>query len=190
MFWLSMALACLLVGADQFLKYAVNEFIDLGEIIEVIKIGGVKIFSLTHIRNKGAAWSMMEGKKWFLVALPVAVVLVGMIYMFAIRKRKYNKFEMVSLSMIIAGGVGNLIDRVRMGEVIDYILFEPVNFPIFNFADICIVIGSILFCIAIIIADSKKAKDDKRKAERAKARAEAKKNAEADSDEAEADGEA
>jgi len=63
--------------------------------------------------------------------------------------------------MIISGGVGNLIDRVRMHEVIDYIKFEPINFPIFNFADICIVIGAILFCLSIIISDVKKSKADK-----------------------------
>ncbi|WP_294488789.1 signal peptidase II [uncultured Ruminococcus sp.] len=75
--------------------------------------------------------------------------------------RKGAKMEIVSVAMIIAGGVGNLIDRVRMHEVIDYIKFEPINFPIFNFADICIVIGAILFCLSIIISDVKKSKADK-----------------------------
>ncbi|MBQ8967937.1 signal peptidase II [Ruminococcus sp.] len=151
MFALSLVLAALLVAADQGLKVLVNSKIEQGRVIEVIKLGSVKIFSLTHIRNSGAAWSIMSGKTWFLVLLPVVVCIAGIFYMYKIRKG--SKLEIVSLAMIIAGGVGNLIDRVRMKEVIDYIKFEPINFPIFNFADICIVIGAILFCLSIIIAD-------------------------------------
>jgi signal peptidase II len=75
--------------------------------------------------------------------------------------RKGSKLEIVSVAMIIAGGVGNLIDRVRMHEVIDYIKFEPIDFPIFNFADICIVLGAISFCLSIVISDVKKSKADK-----------------------------
>lgn len=159
MFALSLMLAVLLVAIDQCLKAAVNYKIGLGDIIEVIKLGDVKIFSLTHIRNTGAAWSMMAGKTWFLVSLPVIVCVAGIWYMYRIRKGP--KLEIVSVGMVIAGGVGNLIDRVRMKEVIDYIRFEPINFPIFNFADICIVIGAFMFCLSIAIADVKKGKASK-----------------------------
>ncbi len=141
------------------IKFAVDKNIDRGKVIEVIKLGSTKIFSLTHIRNSGAAWSMMAGKTWFLISLPVIVCAAGIFYMYKIRKG--SKPELISLSLIIAGGVGNLIDRVRMKEVIDYILFEPVDFPIFNFADICIVIGAVIFCLSIILSDVKKYKQDK-----------------------------
>lgn len=103
----------------------------------------------------------MSGKTWFLVLLPIIVCIAGIIYMYRIRKGP--KMEIVSIAMIISGGVGNLIDRVRMKEVIDYIKFEPINFPIFNFADICIVIGAILFCLSIVISDIKKSKSGKDK---------------------------
>ena len=159
MFALSLMLAVLLVAIDQFLKAAVNYKIELGEIIEVIKFGSVKIFSLTHIRNSGAAWSMMAGKTWFLVSLPIIVCIAGVWYMYKIRKG--SKLEIVSVGMVIAGGVGNLIDRVRMKEVIDYIRFEPIDFPIFNFADICIVIGAIMFCLSIAVSDIKKSREKK-----------------------------
>ena len=59
----------------------------------------------------------------------------------------------ISLSVLISGGIGNLIDRIRFHEVIDYIKFEPIDFPIFNFADICVVVGGVLFCIYFIIID-------------------------------------
>ena len=166
MFALSLMLAALLIVIDQALKAVVNSKIELNRVIEVIKFGSVKIFSLTHIRNRGAAWSIMSGKTWFLVLLPIIVCIAGIIYMYRIRKGP--KMEIVSIAMIISGGVGNLIDRVRMKEVIDYIKFEPINFPIFNFADICIVIGAILFCLSIVISDIKKSKSgkDKSKADR------------------------
>jgi len=159
-FAFSLALAAVLTAIDQIIKFAVNDRIGLGEIIEVIKFGDVKIFSLTHIRNAGAAWSMMEGKTWFLVLLPVAVCIVGICYMYKIRNE--SRLELISIAMIIAGGVGNLIDRIRLKEVIDYIKFEPVNFPIFNFADICVVIGAFIFCGSMIFSDIKASGKDKK----------------------------
>ncbi len=160
MFVFSLILIVILTVIDQLIKLAVDRGIELGNVIEVIKFGDLKIFSLTHIRNSGAAWSIMEGKTWFLIALPIAVCIIGLIYMYKIRNG--SKLEQVSLAMLIAGGVGNLIDRIRMSEVIDYIKFEPVNFPIFNFADICVVIGAILFCISIFITDVVKEKQEMR----------------------------
>ena len=96
---------------------------------------------------------MMSGKTWFLIGLPAVVVAAALVYMY--KKRRESKLQLISLSLIIAGGVGNLIDRVRIKEVVDYILFEPVDFPIFNFADICVVIGAILFCVYIIFIEGK-----------------------------------
>lgn len=159
MFALSLLLAAFLIVTDQVLKAVVNSKIELGKVVEVIKFGDAKIFSLTHIRNSGAAWSIMSGKTWFLVSLPILVCIAGIFYMYKVRKG--SKLEIVSVAMIIAGGVGNLIDRVRMHEVIDYIKFEPIDFPIFNFADICIVLGAIVFCLSIVISDVKKSKSDK-----------------------------
>ena len=65
---------------------------------------------------------------------------------------------LTAAALVISGGIGNLIDRLVLGYVIDYIKFEPINFPVFNFADICIVIGGILFCIYFIIIDEIKKK--------------------------------
>lgn len=159
MFVFSIVLAAALIVIDQIIKFAVNSSIKLYDVIEVIKFGDTKIFSLTHIRNAGAAWSMMEGKTWFLIALPIVVCVLGLVYMYRIRRG--SKLELISIVLIIAGGVGNLIDRIRLHEVIDYIKFEPVNFPIFNFADICVVVGAVMFCLSIIISDAKKAKAEK-----------------------------
>lgn len=159
MFVISLVLTAALIVVDQVLKLVVNSSVAQGKIIEVIKFGDAKIFSLTHIRNAGAAWSIMEGKTWFLVLLPIVVCSVGIFYMYKIRNG--SKLEITAIAMMIAGGVGNLIDRIRMKEVIDYIRFEPIDFPVFNFADICIVIGAVLFCASVIASDTAKDKGEK-----------------------------
>ena len=156
MFIISIILIAVLTVIDQILKYVVSNNIDLYEKIEVIKIGATKIFSLTHVRNSGAAWSIMSGKTWFLIGLPIIVIIVGFVYLYHISKK--SKLLTVSLSILIAGGIGNLIDRIRFHEVVDYIQFEPINFPVFNFADICVVIGGIIFCIYFLIIDERKNK--------------------------------
>lgn len=153
MFAVALILIVVLTVIDQLLKLLVNSQIELGQVIEVIKIGETKIFSLTHVRNPGAAWSMMSGRTWFLVGFPILVCLAALAYMFYIRNK--NKLEVISIALFVAGGIGNLIDRIRLHEVIDYIMFEPINFPIFNFADICVVIGVILFMVSMLVENHK-----------------------------------
>jgi signal peptidase II len=136
MFVFSLVLIAVLIFADQLIKIIVNSCIDIGGVVEVIKFGDFKLFSLEHVRNSGAAWSIMQGKTWFLVGVPLIVCGLGVYYMY--RQRDKSRLQLVSLAMLVAGGIGNLIDRVRLHEVIDYIKFEPVKFPVFNFADSCI----------------------------------------------------
>lgn len=151
MFIFSLILIIILTAVDQLIKLAVVKNISLYEIHEIIKIGSHKIFSLTHVKNNGAAWSIMAGKSWFLIGIPIIIILIGLFYLY--KKRHDSKFLIISLSVLISGGIGNLIDRIRFHEVIDYIKFEPIDFPIFNFADICVVVGGVLFCIYFIIID-------------------------------------
>lgn len=151
MFVISLIIAAGLIAVDQIIKIIVNANLEIGSVVEVVKFGDFKLFSLNHVRNSGAAWSIMEGKTWFLIGLPVVICALGVYYMY--RQRNSRKLQLVSLAMLIAGGLGNLIDRIRLKEVIDYIKFEPFNFPVFNFADICVVVGAILFAVYIIFLD-------------------------------------
>ena len=151
MFVISLVLIAVLIAADQIIKIIVDSCLDIGGVVEVIKFGDFKLFSLNHVRNSGAAWSIMQGKTWFLVGVPLVVCALGVYYMY--RQRNNSKLQLVALAMLVAGGLGNLIDRVRLHEVIDYIKFEPVNFPVFNFADICVVVGAIIFAIYLIFLD-------------------------------------
>jgi signal peptidase II len=150
------------VAADQLIKLAVDRNIALGETKEFIP----HIMSLTHIRNSGAAWSMMEGKRWFLIGVPIIVIGFAVWYLF--KNRGGSKIALVSLALVIGGGIGNLIDRIRLKEVIDYLKIEFFDFPIFNLADICVVVGAVLFCLFTIIADASGKSDSKVKTSKKK----------------------
>lgn len=159
MFLFSIMLVAVLIAADQIIKVLVDYFINIGSTVEVIKFGDFKLFSLEHVRNSGAAWSIMQGKTWFLVGVPLVVCGLGIYYMY--RQKDKSRFQLVSLAMLVAGGLGNLIDRVRLHEVIDYIKFEPVKFPVFNFADICVVVGALMFAVYIIFLDKPQKQNEK-----------------------------
>ncbi len=142
----------LLVGADQIIKLLIIKNFDLYDSVSVVKFGKHKIFDLTYTLNDGAGWSIFSGKRIFLI-LTTSVFLLGVI-IFLIKNAKSSKFLTLSMLLIISGGVGNLIDRIfRNGKVVDYIDTKFMNFPIFNFADICVVIGAILFLIYILFIE-------------------------------------
>ena len=160
LFVICLVILLVLAVADQLFKYLIVSNYSLNELHNVISFGKHKIFSLTYVKNSGAAWSIMAGKSWFLIGIPIVIIIVGFIYLY--KKRNSSKFLTISLSMLLAGGIANLIDRIRFKEVIDYIKFEPINFPVFNFADICVVLGGIMFCIYFIFIDGKKKKPHNR----------------------------
>ena len=156
----SFVLIAVLTVIDQVIKYIVVKYISLGEVISLIKIGDRKVLELTHIRNTGAAWSIMQGKTWFLIVLPIIVLIGGVAFM-TVKRNSLKKLEVISISMIIAGGIGNLIDRIRLKEVVDYISFRLIDFPVFNFADICVVVGEILLLAYIFFFETDKDKQKK-----------------------------
>ena len=159
-----MFIACLLIAAfaaaaDQLIKLVVVEKIAMYQTIELVP----NILSLTQIRNTGAAWSIMEGQTWFLIALPVLIVALALAYIFLNRKGK--KLPLFSLALVMGGGIGNLIDRIKLGEVVDYIKLDFIGFPIFNFADMCVVVGAILFCVCLAVFDESKKVDRNKESE-------------------------
>ena len=101
------------------------------------------IVELTRIHNYGAAWSSFSGQKWLLIGL--TTVLLSVILVLVARKVVRHPVGLAACTLILTGGIGNLIDRVRMGYVVDMFHFEfwP-SYPVFNVADICVVIGAVL----------------------------------------------
>lgn len=140
MFIVSLILICL----DQIIKLIVSNNLVLGESITVID----NFFYLTSVRNYGAAFSILLGNRFFLII--VGFLALFLIYNFFIKNNKLNKLEKIVYSILIAGIIGNLIDRVIRGFVIDYLDFKifSYNFPVFNLADILIVLS--IICILIL----------------------------------------
>lgn len=100
--------------------------------------------------NKGAAFSMMTGVVWLFII--VSILASGiMIYFILSKKHGLTSFCKVSLALVLGGAIGNLIDRICLGGVRDFIYFKSINFAIFNVADSFVTIGGILLVISIII---------------------------------------
>lgn len=147
-------ISALLVGLDQWSKYLTVQNISLGETKEFIP----GFLSLTHLRNTGAAWSLLEGKMIFFYVITV-IVSVVIIYLL-IKNYKKSIWYSVGLSFVLAGDIGNFIDRVRLGYVVDMLQTDFMNFPIFNVADSTLVVGVICIFIYLIL-DEKAAKEGK-----------------------------
>lgn len=147
-------ISALLVGLDQWSKYLTVQNISLGETKEFIP----GFLSLTHLRNTGAAWSLLEGKMIFFYVITVFVSVV-IIYLL-IKNYKKSIWYSVGLSFVLAGAIGNFIDRVRLGYVVDMLQTDFMNFPIFNVADSTLVVGVICIFIYLIL-DEKAAKEGK-----------------------------
>ena len=133
----------ILILIDQIIKILVSNMI---ESIVIIK----NFFNLTYVENTGAAFSILENNTIFLII--ITFISLFLIYKFLLKDKKFNKLEILVYSLLLGGIIGNLIDRIVYGYVIDYLEFIILNrhMPIFNFADICIVIGTILFLFITI----------------------------------------
>lgn len=113
-------------------------------------------FSLTYVENKGAAWNIFSGKTIFLIIFTF-IILCGVVF-YLIKCRSKNKFIRIALSLIIAGAAGNIVDRVIYKHVVDFILFhykDVYYYPVFNIADVCVVIGTFLLLICMLRDDKK-----------------------------------
>ena len=110
------------------------------------------IFHITYIHNTGAAFSIMEGRISVLILLPLVMIIGAVIFMLIMRK-KGHPVLMTSVALIAGGGIGNLIDRIALGYVVDYLDFRV--FPIFNLADIAVCVGCGLLIVYVLFIDGK-----------------------------------
>lgn len=135
-----------LVGLDQFVKYWVSANIALGTSHGFIP----GLMNLTNLHNDGAAWSILEGQQWFFYLITLAAVVV---LAYLMRQWRTNRWKMIALSLIMAGALGNFIDRVHRHYVVDMFELLPINFPVFNVADSCLTVGVIALIIIILKED-------------------------------------
>lgn len=136
-------LTLIFIFIDQLSKGLVNLYMYLNQSINIIP----NFFNLTYVRNIGAAFSILPGSRWLFVIL--SIIALNIIYIFFINNKKLNTKEIIIFSLLQGGIIGNLIDRILYGYVIDFLDFNifGLDFAIFNLADIFIVISIILLII-------------------------------------------
>lgn len=139
-------LSLVFVLIDQISKIIISNILTKGKSIEVIK----SFFYLTYTHNEGAAFSILLGKRIFLIL--IAIIIIALLIYYIKKNKIEGRLNKISLSLIIGGAFGNLIDRIVRGYVIDFLDFKifNYNYPIFNLADTFIVIGVILLIIEMI----------------------------------------
>ena len=142
-------LLCLL---DQFTKYLVVANMQLGEAIPIID----GVFQLRYIRNDGMAWSLLEGKQIvFVIITPIVIFFLAKLFVTLPEDKKYTPVRVVAV-FLIAGAIGNLIDRIWGGEVlckgsvVDFFDFCLINFPVFNVADIYVSLSVVALFVFMI----------------------------------------
>ncbi len=151
---LAWILVILLTILDQLIKYwAVHTLQSVGT-MEFLHIGDLKILDLTYLENDGAVFSSFSGMRWFLIGFTSILMIICAYWL--TRHGKRSKLLTASLTLILAGGFGNLIDRIfRGGLVVDYLEVKLFHFAVFNFADCCVVIGVILFAFFYFLIEPK-----------------------------------
>lgn len=140
---IAIVIILILTICDQLLKSWVASSIVLGSSKQLIP----GIIELTNLRNSGAAWSIFEGQQTFFTIITIIAIIVIGYFIWQYRK---NIPMLIGLSLIMAGTIGNFIDRLRQGYVVDMFETTFINFPIFNIADMCLTIGVIWLIICIL----------------------------------------
>ena len=135
---------------DQASKFVVQHMMEVGQSIAVID----SIFHFTYILNSGAAFGLLANRTLFFVVTTVIVVVGLLIYSY---RSKKGGLQSLALGLLLGGAVGNLLDRLRFGHVVDFIDFRI--WPVFNIADIAIVLGSILLIYALLMQDREKSEE-------------------------------
>lgn len=128
------------VALDQLVKYLVRANIPLGESIPFLPY----VMDLTYIQNTGAAFSMLSRHTWLLTLVSLVASAAVVLLMVKVFRHPWGRLP---LALVLAGAVGNLIDRAAFGFVTDMFETTFINFAVFNVADICVVVGGIAFCL-------------------------------------------
>lgn len=153
-----MLFAAGVVAVDQFTKYLVVRYIPLYTRIPFIP----NILGLTYVQNDGAAFSSFRGMQW-MFALIFLVLTVGILYEYFKKPMPFTNFERWCIMAIYAGGLGNMIDRVRMGYVVDMLETLFMDFPVFNVADCFITCGCVLLMGHLVLFNKEFWKEEKKK---------------------------
>lgn len=151
MILMPLVFCAILIMIDQGIKYIT--------VLGLKPVGSVDIisgfFSLTYVENRGAAFGMLQGGKWLFVVLTVVVCIVCAVYYVKLAEQNRLLIVRSAIVLICGGAIGNMIDRLFRGYVVDMLDFNifGYDFPVFNFADICVCIGAFLLVVGIVFFD-------------------------------------
>lgn len=154
---LTVAIAAVIVVIDQLIKFLVVNTVKVDDAYYSV-FGG--IVNIMYVENKGVAFGLMENYRWLFIIMTSVIIIALLVFLF--KKKPKSKFFNFSCALIIGGGIGNLIDRIFLGYVVDYIQlsFFP---PVCNFADYCVTFGTAMLIIYILFFTDFLSKDSKKK---------------------------
>lgn len=144
----------LIAALDQVVKLAVAEHLVSAGSIPLIR----DVFHLTYCENTGAGFGIFADYTWLLSLLTIIVVAAVVLYV--VVKRPKSAVLITALTFIVGGAAGNLIDRLRLGYVIDFFDFRLIHFPIFNVADCFVTLGAVIFAVYVLFFSDKKEQTD------------------------------
>ena len=146
---------------DQLTKLlAVKYLLPVGS-VPLIKFGDVEVLNLTYVENTGAAFGMLKNAPWVFNTVSSVAIVIMLAYLFL--GHAESTLSGIALSMMVSGGIGNMIDRLSLHYVVDFIDFRLINFAVFNGADSFVCVGAGLLILGLILemkAEAKKAKTD------------------------------
>lgn len=150
-------IAIFILIIDQVSKSLIEVFFKFNESVQVIK----DFFYITVVHNTGGAWSLFDNHSYFFIIFSIIAVIILIKFMFSFKNNLRNN---IAFSLTIGGILSNLADRIFLGHVRDFLDFKlfGYNYPIFNIADIAIVVGVILLIVAIIKGEDKIERDSSR----------------------------
>ena len=152
--WVIIIAAC--VGLDQLTKALISGSYALNESHEIIR----GVINFHYIKNTGAAWGIFSNHRWIFIAASMILIIILPIILY--RYRKAHFLFCFSLSIIIGGAIGNMIDRLFIGAVTDFIETAFMDFPVFNVADCFVTVGAALMFIYLIFIDKTIFRSDKK----------------------------
>ena len=147
---ITLLVVALLVGFDQLTKYLVLLYVKPVDAVPVLE----KIIQFRYTENTGAAFSIFSDRTWLLSIFTGVMIVAGLLYLFL--GKADNKLQYAAIILVISGGIGNLIDRLARGFVIDFIEYLFMEYAIFNVADIFVTIGAVLLVFSVLIPKGEK----------------------------------
>ncbi len=148
------------IGADQLTKALVLRFLPAEGDSAVLLPG---VFRFTHVDNTGVAFGLLKDARWAYMIVSVIALILVFVYLWVAGRK--NRLETVSISLILGGGIGNMIDRIFRGYVVDFLdfcAFPKIWNYVFNVADACVCVGVALLVLALILGEVRNAKEKKK----------------------------